>query len=151
MPQESLEPPQSSRFGWCNCNCLGPLLGNRGMRVWSLTMITERLVEVLSDSLSRRRFLARICGGLVASVAATMGGTPNAVAASEGCCGLCLGNDGQCLGCHCVWCWTCPVGDLTWRCCECYDSTGDCGGGCSGVFCSWAERISPECPQLPAA
>ena len=114
-------------------------------------MTAERLVEALSRQLNRRRLIAKI-GTALAGGTAVLLGLPRVAAASGTCCGLCLGNSGYCYGCSCAWCWTCSIpGSVeVWQCCECYDSDGDCLGGCNYVFCSWAQCIQ-NCPSSPAA
>jgi hypothetical protein len=101
----------------------------------------EQILAGIADGISRRRVLNRASIAAAALVTGLFGKQQSASA--HHCCGLCKGNQGSCSGCHCIWCWgCCETGRNYWhQCCECYNSSGTCGGGCTGVYCSYSRVL----------
>lgn len=107
-------------------------------------MTTTSLVGYVSMEINRRRFLTRIAAGAISTAFTVLGlATPAEALCSYKCCTLCR-CPSSCSGCHCIWCWFCsnPV-DKTWKCCECYDATTYCNGGCYLVRCSYVQGPYP--------
>jgi hypothetical protein len=119
--------------------------------------MSEKLVEKLSEWVSRRSVLERLSAGAVAMVASLFdiglaSGEvcgPNTVKFQ--CCCLCHPPTGsECTGCACQWQWICDTFAINnckrWTCVECY-SVGPCLGGCTNVKCSRAFYRSIVCSR----
>lgn len=106
-------------------------------------MSAEKLVKGLAERINRRTFLAKLGASAVAAMLGLMGlhATAEAVVSYK-CCALCWSPSPSCSGCYCIWCWCCCYNGTKYACCECYDSSGACAGGCRGVNCSFAYSYS---------
>lgn len=106
-----------------------------------MSMITQRLSEVLAEQVSRRRFMRRATGAALAAVAALSGFSSPVSARIAGCCNLRY--DVNCPDLSCVdYYWVCCDGAFAWTCYECY--THECSLAVwQNCQCSWSPSAAP--------
>jgi hypothetical protein len=112
-------------------------------------MVEGTLVERLARQLGRRIFLIKLGTGTVAALLGLMG---QSKAVFAYCCGLChTPGPWGVASCPIAWCWTCPSGCQTWRCCEYFNgSAPNCTNTCEGTYASSATCILGCCPSAPS-
>lgn len=98
----------------------------------------------IARAISRHGGMLKLALGMTTVVASLMGLQTRAAAVDYVCCHLC-NNPGGCSY-SCSWCWNCM--DLStgqcWRCCEGYDASQSCLGGCPAA-CSFAFTVNGPC------
>jgi hypothetical protein len=123
----------------------------------------NKIVQHLSNAVSRRSFIGRFASGCSALVLSVLGMGRLAVAGGgPGCCVLCA-NKPTCSAnpsCAAKWCWTCPSGSGSFcrifQCLECFGIDHGCHqypcaeGGvfcdlCSNVICNHAINTGLPC------
>jgi hypothetical protein len=99
----------------------------------------------IAEKLGRRSFLQKLVLGAMGLATALVGLPQKAEALVQvACCVLCK-SPTSCSG-VCCWTWGCCYTDNRFRRCrECYSSTANCNGGCTGVVCSQAILTTLQC------
>jgi hypothetical protein len=112
--------------------------------------MSEKVIEKLTEAVSRRGFLGKLSGAAAALVLSLFGAAKPALAiAYVACCTLCL-QPGTCSysGCACQWSWVCEHTDGSfWRCFECYAAPSYCGPECRNIKCSRAVPTNIKQPE----
>ena len=107
----------------------------------------EPLVLSTAEKIGRRSFMQKLVMGAMGLATALVGMPQKAEAlVNAACCTLCKSST-SCSG-VCCWTWGCCYAadhDRFFNCKECYSSSANCTGGCTGVVCSQAVRTQFIC------
>jgi hypothetical protein len=123
-------------------------------------MFPEALVEAMGRVLTRRQFLVRLGGAVLAWVTVRWAPFASAEASFRAgyyvyCCNLCKPPSSPCPIPYCTqsplpqtakWCWYCQHSDgLCYKCCECKNAGAQCAMDCTNVYASYAEYAGRYC------
>ncbi len=112
-------------------------------------MLVDRLLTTIGERADRGTLLKRLG---IASLGVTFGALGlSDPAHAYACCTLCH-EPSSCIGCSCIWCWTCcndGAQQQYVRCCECYGTTS-CIGDCFGAQRSCYTILGNQCAAAPS-
>jgi hypothetical protein len=105
-------------------------------------MSDSQFVGFIDKKLRRRKLLAGISSLATAAVLAVLPFRPAAALVDYLNCNLCQW-PGSCPSCACSWCWANCYNHEMLYCCECHDTTSNCGTDCADVNCSFVMSFGP--------